>query len=113
MLSVVGPWPGFVAPKMVGRARAVATIPSIEAFMPAMVGEKLWAPFFKPPRSRLAPRTSSTLPMIEPMIDALTIVVRPAERAKMVMISSAALPKVALRMPPMRGPAWWPRDSVA
>jgi len=35
------------------------------------------------------------------MIEAFTTVVSPAERAKMVMISSAALPKVALRMPPI------------
>ena len=51
--------------------------------------------------------------MIEPMIEAFTTVVSPAERAKMVIMSSAALPKVALRTPPIRGPAWWPRDSVA
>ena len=42
--------------------------------------------------------------MIEPMIDAFTTVVRPAERAKMVIINSAALPKVAFRMPPTREP---------
>jgi hypothetical protein len=47
------------------------------------------------------------------MIEALTTAVRPAERAKMVMMSSAALPKVAFRMPPTRGPAWCPRLSVA
>jgi hypothetical protein len=43
--------------------------------------------------------------MTEPMIEAFTTVVRPAERAKMVIMSSAALPKVAFIMPPIRGPA--------
>lgn len=66
-----------------------------------------------PPKSTLMPRTSSTFPMTEPMIEAFTTVVSPAERAKIVMISSAALPKVAFRMPPMRGPACAPRLSVA
>ena len=51
--------------------------------------------------------------MIEPMIEAFTTVVRPAESAKMVMISSAALPKVALRTPPMLGSRVVPSDSVA
>ena len=76
---------------------------------PAMVAEKLCVPFLRPPRRRLAPSTSSTLLMIE----AFTTAVRPAERAKIVMMSSAALPKVALRTPPTRGPAWWLNDSVA
>src|SRR3712207_974255 len=50
---------------------------------------------------------------MEPMIEAFTTVVRPADRAKMVMMSSAALPNVALRIPPMRRPAWPARLSVA
>ncbi len=103
-LRDVGGVPGVVAAKIVGRARATATMASIEALTPAMVEEKVWVPFLRPPSSKLAPSTKSTLPMMEPMIEALTTVVRPAERAKMVMMSSAALPKVALRMPPMRGP---------
>jgi hypothetical protein len=98
---------------MVGRARAAATMASIEEFIPAMVAENVWVPFFRPPIRRLAPRTRRTLPMIEPMIEAFTTVVRPAARAKIVMMSSAAFPKVALRTPPIRGPAWCPRDSVA
>ena len=111
MLKVVGVGLGVVAAKMVGRARAAATMPSIEALMPANSGEKLWTPFFRPPKIRLAPSTRSTLPMMDPMIEAFTTVVRPAESAKMVMMSSAALPKVAFRMPPMRGPEWCPMDS--
>jgi hypothetical protein len=59
----------------------------------------------RPPIRRLAPSTRSTLPMTEPMIEAFTTVVSPAERAKMVIMSSAALPKVAFIMPPIRGPA--------
>ena len=82
----------------------MATMASIEALMPAISAEKCWMPPLRPPNSRLAPSTSSTLPMIEPMIEAFTTVVSPAERAKRARMSSAALPKVALRMPPMRGP---------
>src|SRR5918997_4393770 len=95
-LKDVGGLPGVVAAKIVGRARATATMASIEELTPAMVGEKLWVPFLRPPSSRLAPSTKSTLQMMEPMMEALTTGVRPAERAKMVMMSSAALPKVAL-----------------
>jgi hypothetical protein len=53
----------------------------------------------------LMPKTRSALPSTEPMMEALTTVVSPAERAKTVMMSSAALPKVPLRMPPTHGPA--------
>ena len=56
--------------------------------------------------------TSSRLPMIEPVSDALTTSVRPACRAKNAMISSAMLPNVALRMPPTCGPVRAPRRSV-
>jgi hypothetical protein len=97
--------PEVVAAKIVGSASAAATMVSMEAFTPAIVAEKVWVPFLRPPSRRLAPSTKRTFPMIEPMMEAFTTVVRPAERAKMVMMSSAALPKVALRMPPMRGPA--------
>jgi hypothetical protein len=113
MLKVVGLGPSIVRAKIVGRESATATMASMEAFTPAMVAEKLWVPFLRPPSRRLAPSTKRTLPMIEPMMEAFTTVVRPAARAKTVMMSSAALPKVALRMPPMRGPAWVPRLSVA
>ena len=50
--------------------------------------------------------------MIEPVIDALTTVIRPACSAKNAMISSAMLPKVALRMPPTWGPVSAPSRSV-
>ncbi len=51
--------------------------------------------------------------MIEPMIEAFTTSVSPAERAMMVIMSSAALPKVALSMPPMLGPVKCATLSVA
>ena len=44
------------------------------------------------------------LPRIEPVSEALTISVSPARSAMKPMISSAALPKVALSRPPMPGP---------
>ena len=58
------------------------------------------------------PITSNTFPMIEPVMNALTTSIRPACRAKKAMISSAMLPKVALRMPPTCGPVSDPRRSV-
>ncbi len=39
------------------------------------------------------------------MIEAFTTVVSLAERAKMMLMNSAALPKVAFIVPPMREPA--------
>ena len=42
--------------------------------------------------------------MIEPVIDAFTTSYRPARRAMMAMMSSAALPKVALSSPPTPSP---------
>ena len=50
--------------------------------------------------------------MIEPVSDAFTTSMRPACSAKKAMISSAMLPKVALRMPPTCGPVSDPRRSV-
>ena len=55
---------------------------------------------FTPPAKNDSPRTSRTLPMIEPVIEALTTPSRPFERAKRAMMSSAALPKVAFSRPP-------------
>ena len=52
-------------------------------------------------------------PMMEPVREALTISISPARRAMKAMISSAALPKDAFRRPPMPGPVWWVRCSVA
>jgi hypothetical protein len=58
----------------------------------------------KPPSSTPVPITNSVLLKTEPIIEALTTVVSPAARAKMPTISSAAFPRVAFSMPPIRGP---------
>ena len=48
-----------------------------------------------------------------PVIDAFTSSTRPARSATIAMMSSAALPKVALSSPPMVGPVRCARCSVA
>ena len=53
-----------------------------------------------PPASMEAPSTRRTFPTIDPAIEAFTTSWRPARRAASAMISSAALPKVALRSHP-------------
>ncbi len=50
--------------------------------------------------------------MMEPVKEALTTSILPAVSAKNAMMSSAMLPKVALRMPPTWGPARPPSRSV-
>ncbi len=67
----------------------------------------------QPPSSIASPSTIRMLPMIEPVSEALTISVSPARRAMKAMISSAALPNVALSSPPTPGPVWCVRCSVA
>src|SRR6266702_3217773 len=59
------------------------------------------------------PRTSSILLMIEPMIEALTTEISPCCSAKMPIIISGALPKVALSRPPVMLPTCAARSSVA
>jgi len=49
-----------------------------------------------PPATIERPIRKSTLRIIEPVIDALTIVSSPARRAKIAIMNSMALPKVAL-----------------
>src|SRR6185437_7666506 len=60
--------------------------------------------YFVPPNRMERPSTSSTLPMIDPVMEAFTTLVRPLERAMPAMISSAAFPKVALSNPPRPSP---------
>ncbi len=62
-----------------------------------------------------SPRTNSTLPMIEPVIEALTsgYMCGPCHMATRAMINSAALPNVALSNPPTPGPKVAARLSVA
>src|ERR1044072_4666875 len=51
--------------------------------------------------------------MIEPVIEALTTLVRPFDRANSAMINSAAFPKVAFKSPPIPWPRCSARCSVA
>ena len=66
-----------------------------------------------PPTKNEKPRTSSRLPMMLPVIDALTSSTWPSPSATTAMISSAALPNVALRKPPHAGPERSASSSVA
>src|SRR5438876_10977777 len=69
--------------------------------------------YLTPPNRMERPRTSRTLPMIDPVIEALTTFVRPLERAMPAMINSAAFPKVALSNPPRPSPTRAASASVA
>src|SRR6185437_14256351 len=69
--------------------------------------EPLW------PTRSVKPRTRRRLLAIEPTSEALTIAVRPPDTAMIAMISSGALPNVAFRKPPIPGPVWRARLSVA
>src|SRR5215211_2172184 len=69
--------------------------------------------YLVPPIRMESPSTSSTLPMIDPVIEAFTTLVRPLERAMPAMISSAAFPKVALSNPPTPSPTRAASASVA
>src|SRR5438552_4108623 len=60
-----------------------------------------------------SPSTSRMLPIIEPVIDALTTLLRPFESAITAMISSAALPNVAFNNPPAPSPIRVANASVA
>src|SRR3954452_22655178 len=60
-----------------------------------------------------APRTSRTLPMIDPTSEALTTSWSPLLNAKRAMISSGAFPNVTLRRPPTPGPDRAASSSVA
>ena len=91
--------------KTAGTNSPIAASTSSAAFEPAISRHRTsGVPWRSPPMRTLAPRTSSRLPMIEPVSEALTTSIRPAWRAKNAMMSSAMLPNVALRMPPTCGP---------
>ena len=104
--SVSEPCCGFVIvnAKTAGTNSPMTARTSSAAFDAAIFGLNCCVPWRRPPISTLAPSTSSRLPMIEPVIDALTTSMSPACSAKNAMISSAMLPNVALRMPPTCGP---------
>ena len=57
--------------------------------------------------------TSSTLPRIDPISDALTTSCRPLSSANSAMISSGAFPKVTLSSPPITFPERSASSSVA
>src|SRR3954452_13370373 len=100
-------------PNRVGMPRPITASASIDAFMPATRWLNDCRPFLSPPIKNDAPSTSSVLPRIDPVIDAVATSSCPARMANMVMISSAALPKVAFNTPPILGPALAPSCSVA
>src|SRR4051794_18190090 len=95
---------------------AAAARSSIADCADAAVREKCWRPrgsTFRPPTRIDAPRTSRTLPMIEPISEALTTSCSPFCSAKRAMISSGALPNVTFSSPPMPGPERADNSSVA
>src|SRR5436190_7281784 len=59
------------------------------------------------------PSPNRVLPMIEPVMVALTTLVLPDRRTKSARMNSAALPKVTFNRPPMAGPARSATCSVA
>lgn len=59
------------------------------------------------------PMTRSKLPIIEPVILAFTTLTSPELSAAMAIISSVALPNVALSKPPQDGPSTTAISSVA
>jgi len=67
--------------------------------------------YFVPPHKMDS--TSRMLPIIEPVIDALTTLLRPFESAITAMISSAAFPNVAFNNPPAPSPIRAANASVA
>ena len=67
----------------------------------------------RPPAKSENPSTSSRLPTTDPVSDPRTTSVRPSWIAISAMISSGALPKVALRKPPIPGPVCSAACSVA
>ena len=73
------------------------------ALMPAFVRLNLSSGCFTPPATIDRPRMSSRLPRMLPVIDAFTRSTRPAWSATIAMMSSAALPNVALRSRPAWG----------
>ena len=69
--------------------------------------------YLVPPIRMERPSTSNTLPIIDPVREAFTTLVRPLESAMPAMISSAAFPKVALSNPPKPSPTRAASASVA
>jgi hypothetical protein len=93
--------------------RPIAASESEMTEVRAAVRLKRCSLYLVPPNRMERPSTSSTLPMIDPVMDAFTTLVRPLERAMPAMISSAAFPKVALSNPPKPSPTRAASASVA
>jgi hypothetical protein len=93
--------------------RPIAASDSEMTEVRAAVRLKRCSLYFVPPIKMESPSTRSTFPMIDPVMDAFTTLVRPLERAMPAMISSAAFPKVALSNPPRPSPRRAASASVA
>ena len=104
---------GAVASTMAGRPRATRAMAIKVKLTCARDWLKRSVLCLRPARRRLVPSTSSSWPRTEPMSDVRTKTKRPWLSAAVEMISSAALPNVALRRPPETGPSRSPRASVA
>ena len=96
-----------------GTMMAIAASAIMPTWVRAPMVAKVWTGCFRPPARNAAPSTSSRLPMIEPVSEALTTSSMPARSATRAMISSAALPSVALRKPPIPSPTRAASFSVA
>ena len=108
--STVGP---AATSKAAGRINAIAASVSIVAWVPAPAGLKCCSGYRIPPASMAAPSTSRILPIMQPAIDASTTSWSPARNAARAIMSSAALPNVALSSPPTPSPMRSARCSVA
>ncbi len=104
---------GWVKRNRAGTTSPTAANARSATFMPAAWRLKVCVWYLRPPASSERPRISSRLPMIEPVREALTSSISPALRAKIPMISSAALPSVAFIRPPKVGPVRAASSSVA
>src|SRR6266403_1295831 len=93
--------------------RPIAASESEITELVAAVRLKRCSLYLVPPIRMEKPSTSSTLPIIDPVMEAFTTLVRPLERAMPAMISSAAFPKVALSNPPKPSPTRAASASVA
>mmetsp|Transcript_33166 Transcript_33166/g.76627 ORF Transcript_33166/g.76627 Transcript_33166/m.76627 type:complete len:264 (-) Transcript_33166:27-818(-) len=79
----------------------------------APVGLNRWVVKFTPPQKKHMPRTSRRFDTMLPTKLPFTTSVRPSRSAKMAMIISTALPKVAFNRPPKVGPTEHASCSVA
>src|SRR5438876_11169373 len=93
--------------------RPIAASESEVTEVVAAVRLKRCSLYLVPPNTIERPSTNSTLPMIDPVMEAFTTLVRPLDRAIPAMISSAAFPKVALSNPPRPSPTRAASASVA